>query len=150
MNLLAAIRSRDNLTKLKSKSEQKQRDRAMEKKRPAPAKKPLSLAEEMRMKLVRRQKLLSGARDEEEQAAASERKKKQGAALNAVSFVSKLTTLSPRTKAKKRLEEQSAQESKGGFSLKGMSGLDAKLSSMNSRQRSGSSFDDDSSDDDWA
>ena len=154
MNLLAAIRNKDNMKKLKSKSEAKQRDQALQKKKPEVAK-PLSMAEEMRMKLVRRQKLLSGARDDEEQAAARERKKRMSAGVNVVSFVGKLKKRasaedgSPRSRTKKRMEDASAGQSQGPFSMKGMSGLDAKLQHLSSRNRSGTYSSDDDSEDDW-
>ena len=120
------------MKKLKSKSEAKQRDQALQKKKPEVAK-PLSMAEEMRMKLVRRQKLLSGARDDEEQAAARERKKRMSAGVNVVSFVGKLKSglaqktvrrvREPRSEWRTRLQAKA----RGPFSMKGMSGLDAKL-----------------------
>jgi len=64
MDLLSAIRDKDKMVQLKTTTEAKRRNDAT--KTPDA---PLTLAEEMRLKLSRRQKVLSGQLDREEQKA---------------------------------------------------------------------------------
>ena len=109
--------------------------------------KPLSLAEEMKLKLLRRQKALSGQRDEEEQAAAAARRKVLSAPVTAVSVIGKLRARAEKTRSNRRLRvssnedqqkiegsESESEAAVGGFSFKKMPGLIAFLDAKDSSQ----------------
>jgi hypothetical protein len=147
-DLLAAIRNKDNLAKLKSNAEARRRQDANSKQEPASSKQqeqpgsqavpatapkaaaPLSLADEMRLKLARRQKVLSGALDDEEQAADQARVAALNGTMLAVGAAVKFkraVTGSPRQAALERSKRLSLP-SGGALSLSGIQGLDEILS----------------------
>jgi hypothetical protein len=147
-DLLAAIRNKDNLAKLKGNAEARRRQDANSKQQPASSKQqeqlhtqavptaapkaaaPLSLADEMRLKLARRQKVLSGALDDEEQAADQARVAAFNGTMLAVGAAVKFKralTGSPRQAALERSKSLSLP-SGGALSLSGIQGLDEILS----------------------
>ena len=94
------------------------------KERPAPKKAaPMSLADEMRMKLQRRANIMSGREDKAEQAVAKKRR--------------------PTLKAAPKEDED---EGSGGFSTKNMGGLVALLKSKETAKPRVDSFDEEESD----
>ncbi len=120
MGLLASIRDKGNLEKLKMRTEERRRKQANEEQRQvtrqqedqgldetgaSSSDRPLSLAEEMRLKLTRRQKVLSGQQDEEEQAQERARKAALNGTLLAVGAAVKLkSTLTNAHKLEKNSE----------------------------------------------
>jgi hypothetical protein len=118
--LLDAIRNAGGAKALKGKKPKPRKEQSA----PAPKKAaPMSLADEMRMKLQRRANIMSGREDKAEQAAAKKRR--------------------PTLKAAPKEDEDAGA---GGFSTKNMGGLAALLKSKETAKPRVDSFDDEESD----
>uniref|UniRef100_A0A6S8ASS3 WASH1 WAHD domain-containing protein n=1 Tax=Aplanochytrium stocchinoi TaxID=215587 RepID=A0A6S8ASS3_9STRA len=162
LNLLSAIRDKDNLARLKSSAEQKRMNKENDSSSPEKKEeRPLSIAEEMRIKLLRRQKALSGQQDEEEQALA--RQRQLNAPIRAVHVAGKLmsmaksqsaksqVTLSPRSSFKERKKLENTV-SPTLFDLDNVRGLDDYLEVRHAQDETGGNHNDiwsDDNSDDW-
>uniref|UniRef100_A0A7S2S427 WASH1 WAHD domain-containing protein n=1 Tax=Mucochytrium quahogii TaxID=96639 RepID=A0A7S2S427_9STRA len=147
-DLLAAIRDKDSLARLKSSAEAKRRHDAIKEKEQANTEnvdesKPLSLAEEMRIKLTRRQKVLSGQKDKEEQVADRARVTSMRSSVQAIRAAGKL--LKKATVIQREDRTTSGRDSM--MSLEGIAGLDDILASKEGSDDASVASDEE--DDEW-
>jgi hypothetical protein len=144
--ILAAIRNRDTLELLKSKSEEKRRRQIKGETNDisgasaraggsgaagAATSSSISLAEEMRLKLERRHKILSGQQDDEEQAQAKAQKHQLQNAILSAQGARRLRATQTNAQRSPELE----QRRDGLLSLKGIGSLSDILKAKDEQQQ---------------